>query len=99
LYQPIVIHDPATGPFCAVAWLRAKSLSFRGAFFRNSRRRGTVFFAGYTSLLTEPQGLRFRKSAPYKRRIFSQGLLPLPALTELGQRLKPSHPEWSAPPR
>ena len=55
---PIVIRDPATGLYApATAFERNR---FRvDALFSYQPTPGTVFFAGYTSLLTEPQGLHF----------------------------------------
>jgi hypothetical protein len=55
---PILIRDPATG-------LYAPSLAFKRHRFRADTlfsyqpTPGTVVFAGYSSLLTEPEGLRF----------------------------------------
>ena len=55
---PIVIRDPATGIFMpSPAFERNR---FRvDALFSYQPTPGTVFFAGYSSLLTEPRGLRF----------------------------------------
>jgi hypothetical protein len=55
---PIVIRDPATGLFApALGFARNR---FRvEALFSYQPTPGTVFFAGYSSLLSEPQGLRF----------------------------------------
>jgi hypothetical protein len=53
-----VIRDPATGLYSAAPALERNR--FRAeALFSYQPTPGTVFFAGYTSLLTEPQGLRF----------------------------------------
>ena len=55
---PILIRDPVTG-------LYAPSTSFErnvfrvDALFSYQPTPGTVVFAGYSSLLTEPEGLRF----------------------------------------
>jgi hypothetical protein len=55
---PIVIRDPATGLYApTVAFERNR---FRvDALFSYQPTPGTVFFAGYSSFLTEPQGLQF----------------------------------------
>jgi hypothetical protein len=55
---PIVIRDPATGLFIpSPAFERNR---FRvDALFSYQPTPGTVFFAGYSSLLTEPRALRF----------------------------------------
>jgi hypothetical protein len=55
---PIVIRDPATGLYApATAFERNR---FRvDALFSYQPTPGTVFFAGYSSFLTEPQGLQF----------------------------------------
>jgi hypothetical protein len=55
---PIVIRDPVTGQYVpALAFERNR---FRvDALFSYQPMPGTVFFAGYSSFLTEPQGLHF----------------------------------------
>ena len=57
---PILIRDPATG-------LYAPSLAFENnrfrvdALFSYQPTPGTVVFAGYSSILSEPEGLQFGK--------------------------------------
>ena len=55
---PIVIRDPVTGLYApATAFERNR---FRvDALFSYQPTPGTVFFAGYSSFLTEPHGLQF----------------------------------------
>jgi hypothetical protein len=55
---PILIRDPATGLYApAVAFERNR---FRvDALFSYQPTPGTVVFAGYSSFLAEPEGLRF----------------------------------------
>lgn len=55
---PILIRDPATGVYAlSPAFQRNR---FRmDALFSYQPTPGTVFFAGYGSVLTEPQGLKF----------------------------------------
>jgi hypothetical protein len=55
---PILIRDPATGLYAPS--LAAERNRFRvDALFSYQPTPGTVFFAGYSSVLTEPLGLRF----------------------------------------
>jgi hypothetical protein len=57
---PIVIRDPATGLFNASP--AQERNRFRvDALFSYQPTPGTVFFAGYSSILTEPVGLRFSR--------------------------------------
>jgi hypothetical protein len=55
---PILIRDPSTGLYApAVAFERNR---FRvDALFSYQPTPGTLVFAGYSSILAEPQGLRF----------------------------------------
>ena len=55
---PILIRNPATGLYApATAFERNR---FRAdALFSYQPTPGTVVFAGYSSLMTEPEGLRF----------------------------------------
>ena len=55
---PIVIRDPATGVFSPALGFERNRFRVE-ALFSYQPTPGTVFFAGYTSLLTEPEGLRF----------------------------------------
>jgi len=55
---PIVIRDPATGLYAPS--LASERNRFRvDALFSYQPTPGTVFFAGYSSFLTEPRGLQF----------------------------------------
>jgi hypothetical protein len=55
---PIVIRDPVTGVYAAA--VASEHNRFRvDALFSYQPTPGTVFFAGYSSFLTEPQGLQF----------------------------------------
>ena len=55
---PIVIRDPATGLYAPT--VASERNRFRvDALFSYQPKPGTVFFAGYSSFLTEPRGLRF----------------------------------------
>ena len=55
---PIVIRDPVTGVFSPALGFERNRFRVE-ALFSYQPTPGTVFFAGYTSLLTEPEGLRF----------------------------------------
>jgi hypothetical protein len=55
---PIVIRDPSTGLYAPAAAFERNRFRV-DALFSYQPTPGTVFFAGYTSLLTEPQGLHF----------------------------------------
>ena len=55
---PIVIRDPATGLYPPAAGFERNRFRF-DALFSYQPTPGTVFFAGYSSFLTEPRGLRF----------------------------------------
>jgi hypothetical protein len=55
---PILIRDPATGVYAAA--VASERNRFRiDALFSYQPTPGTVFFAGYSSFLSEPQGLHF----------------------------------------
>jgi len=55
---PILIRDPATGVYAPALGFERNRFRIE-ALFSYQPTPGTVFFAGYTSLLTEPEGLRF----------------------------------------
>ena len=55
---PIVIRDPATGVYAPAAAFERNRFRV-DALFSYQPTPGTVFFAGYSSFLTEPTGLRF----------------------------------------
>jgi len=55
---PIVVRDPATGAFAAPAAFERNRFRV-DALFSYQPTPGTVFFAGYSSILTEPRALRF----------------------------------------
>ena len=55
---PIVIRDPATGLYAPAAAFERNRFRV-DALFSYQPTPGTVFFAGYSSVLTEPRGLQF----------------------------------------
>ena len=55
---PIVILDPVTGLYAPSPALERNRFRV-GALFSYQPTPGTVFFAGYSSFLTEPRGLQF----------------------------------------
>jgi hypothetical protein len=55
---PILIRDPVTGLY-ALSTAFERNLFRVDALFSYQPTPGTVVFAGYSSLLTEPEGLRF----------------------------------------
>jgi Domain of unknown function (DUF5916) len=55
---PIVIRDPATGLYAPAVAAERNRLRV-DALFSYQPTPGTVFFAGYSSFLTEPNGLHF----------------------------------------
>jgi len=55
---PILIRDPETGIFAPSPAFERNRVRFDG-LFSYQPTPGTVFFAGYSSFLTEPRGLQF----------------------------------------
>src|SRR4051794_1459395 len=55
---PIVIRDPATGLYAPASAVERNRFRV-DALFSYQPTPGTVFFAGYSSFLTEPRGLQF----------------------------------------
>jgi len=55
---PILIRDPATGLYAPATAFERNRLRV-DALFSYQPTPGTVLFAGYTSILAEPEGLRF----------------------------------------
>ncbi len=55
---PILIRDPATGVYAPSSAFERNRFRV-DALFSYQPTPGTVFFAGYSSFLTEPRGLRF----------------------------------------
>ena len=55
---PILIRDPATGVYAPAAAFERNRFRL-DALFSYQPTPGTVFFAGYSSFLTEPFGLKF----------------------------------------
>jgi len=55
---PILIRDPATGVHATTAAFEHNRFRV-DTLFSYQPTPGTVFFADYSSVLTEPQGLRF----------------------------------------
>ena len=77
---PILIRDASTGLYApATAFERNR---FRlDALFSYQPTPGTVFFAGYSSFLTEPHRPEVRRAAPDERRLLPEGELLVSTLT------------------
>jgi len=57
---PILLYDPSTGSYAPATSVRNNRVRFQG-LFSYQPVPGTVFFAGYGALLSEPDAFRFRR--------------------------------------